>query len=81
MYAIRSYYVGGFNAMQALSTRNDDPKTASRPFDKGRDGFVMGEGGASLILEEYEHAVARGAKIYCEVVGAGMTADASYNFV
>jgi len=70
--------VGGFNAMQALSTRNDDPQTASRPFDKGRDGFVMGEGGASLILEEYEHAVARGATIYCEVVGTGMTADAHH---
>ncbi len=76
--AINQAGVGGFNAMQALSTRNDDPKTASRPFDKGRDGFVMGEGGASLILEEYEHAVARGAKIYCEVVGAGMTADAHH---
>ncbi|WP_439185285.1 beta-ketoacyl-ACP synthase II [Carboxylicivirga taeanensis] len=74
--AINEAGVGGFNAMQALSTRNDDPKTASRPFDKGRDGFVMGEGGASIILEEYEHAKARGAKIYCEVVGAGMTADA-----
>ncbi len=70
--------VGGFNAMQALSTRNDDPQTASRPFDKGRDGFVMGEGGASLILEEYEHAIARGATIYCEVVGTGMTADAHH---
>jgi len=74
--AINEAGVGGFNSMQALSTRNDDPSTASRPFDKGRDGFVMGEGGASLILEEYEHAVKRGAKIYCEVVGAGMTADA-----
>ncbi len=68
--------VGGFNAMQALSTRNDDPTTASRPFDKDRDGFVMGEGGVALILEEYEHAKARGAKIYCEVIGTGMTADA-----
>lgn len=68
--------VGGFNALQALSTRNDDPTTASRPFDKGRDGFVMGEGGAGIILEEYEHAVKRGAKIYCEMIGAGMTADA-----
>ncbi|SMO80622.1 3-oxoacyl-[acyl-carrier-protein] synthase II [Saccharicrinis carchari] len=70
--------IGGFNSMQALSTRNDDPATASRPFDKDRDGFVMGEGGASLILEEYEHAKARGAKIYCEVVGSGMTADAHH---
>ncbi|MCX6230898.1 MAG: beta-ketoacyl-ACP synthase II [Bacteroidetes bacterium] len=68
--------VGGFNAMQALSTRNDDPKTASRPFDKDRDGFVLGEGGAALIFEEMEHALARGAKIYCEVAGAGLTADA-----
>jgi 3-oxoacyl-[acyl-carrier-protein] synthase II len=74
--AINEAGVGGFNSMQALSTRNDDPQTASRPFDKGRDGFVMGEGGASLVLEEYEYAVKRGAKIYCEVVGAGMTADA-----
>ena len=70
--------VGGFNAMQALSTRNEDASTASRPFDKDRDGFIMGEGGASLILEEYEHAVARGAKIYCEVIGSGMTADAHH---
>lgn len=70
--------IGGFNSMQALSTRNDDPSTASRPFDKNRDGFVMGEGGAALILEEYEYAKARGAKIYCEVVGSGMTADAHH---
>ena len=74
--AINEAGVGGFNSMQAMSTRNDDPKTASRPFDKNRDGFVMGEGGASLILEEYEHAVKRGAKIYCELIGSGMTADA-----
>ena len=68
--------VGGFNAMQALSTRNDSPETASRPFSKSRDGFVMGEGSASMILEELEHAKARGAKIYAEVVGSGMSADA-----
>lgn len=67
---------GGFAALKAMSTRNDDPQTASRPFDKDRDGFVMGEGAGALILEEYEHAKARGAKIYAEVVGAAMTADA-----
>lgn len=68
--------IGGFNAMHAISTRNDDPKTGSRPFDKDRDGFVLGEGGGVVILEEYEHAIKRGAKIYAEVVGIGSTADA-----
>jgi 3-oxoacyl-[acyl-carrier-protein] synthase II len=68
--------VGGFNAMHAMSTRNDDPKTASRPWDKDRDGFVLGEGAGALIFEEYEHAKARGANIICEVVGGAMTSDA-----
>ncbi|HTE27194.1 beta-ketoacyl-ACP synthase II [Flavitalea sp.] len=70
--------VGGFNAMKALSERNDDPKTASRPYDKDRDGFVMGEGAGLLILEELDHALARGAKIYCEIAGCGATADAHH---
>ena len=70
--------VGGFNAMKALSERNDDPKTASRPFDKDRDGFVMGEGAGILVLESLNHALARGAKIYCEIAGGGATADAHH---
>lgn len=70
--------IGGFNAMKALSERNDSPETASRPFDKDRNGFVLGEGAASLILESYDHAVARGARIYAELVGGGMSADAHH---
>lgn len=70
--------VGGFNALHAMSTRNDSPATASRPYDKDRDGFILGEGAAGLILEEYEHAVKRGAKIYAEIVGGGMSADAHH---
>ena len=70
--------IGGFNALHALSTRNDSPETASRPFDKDRDGFVLGEGGGCLILEEYEHAKKRGAKIYAELIGGGLSADAHH---
>jgi 3-oxoacyl-[acyl-carrier-protein] synthase II len=70
--------MGGFNAMHALSTRNDDPTTASRPMDKDREGFVLGEGAGALILEEYDHAIARGATIYCEIGGGGMSADAHH---
>ncbi len=76
--AVTEAGVGGFNAMHAISVRNDDPSTASRPFDKDRDGFVLGEGGGALIFEELEHAKARGAKIYAEIVGCGMTADAHH---
>jgi 3-oxoacyl-[acyl-carrier-protein] synthase II len=76
--AVNEAGMGGFNAMHALSTRNDSPKTASRPFDLDRDGFVLGEGAGSLILEEYEHAKKRGAKIYAEIVGGGMSADANH---
>src|SRR5690606_8048478 len=74
--AINEAGIGGFNALKALSTRNDDPSTASRPFDTGRDGFVMGEGSGTLILEDYDHAMKRGARIYAEGAGGGMSADA-----
>jgi 3-oxoacyl-[acyl-carrier-protein] synthase II len=74
--AINESGIGGFNACQAMSTRNESPETASRPYDKDRDGFVLGEGGAAIVLEEYEHAKARGAKIYAEIIGGGMSADA-----
>ena len=76
--AVTEAGIGGFNAMKALSERNDAPEVASRPFDKDRDGFVLGEGAAALILEEYEHAKARGAKIYAELIGGGMSADAHH---
>ena len=76
--AVNESGVGGFNAMHALSTRNDSPETASRPFDKDREGFVLGEGAGAIIMEELNHALARGAKIYCEVVGGGMSADAHH---
>jgi 3-oxoacyl-[acyl-carrier-protein] synthase II len=74
--AVNQMGMGGFNALKALSTRNDSPQTASRPFDLDRDGFVLGEGAGALILEEYEHAIKRGAKIYAEVIGGGMSGDA-----
>ena len=76
--AVSHLGVGGFAAMRALSTRNDDPATASRPWDKDRDGFVLGEGGGIMVLEEYEHAKARGARIYAELAGFGMSADAGH---
>ncbi len=76
--AINESGVGGFNACQAMSTRNDSPATASRPYDKDRDGFVLGEGGGAIVLEELEHALARGAKIYAEIIGGGMSADAHH---
>ncbi|MBA3898941.1 MAG: beta-ketoacyl-ACP synthase II [Bacteroidetes bacterium] len=76
--AVNEAGIGGFNAMHALSVRNDEPLTASRPFDVSRDGFVLGEGAGALILEEYEHAMKRGAKIYAEIVGGGMSADAHH---
>jgi len=74
--AINEAGIGGFNAMHAISVRNDDPKTASRPFDKDRDGFVLGEGAGAIVIEEFEHAIKRGAKIYAELVGGGLSADA-----
>lgn len=76
--AVNPAGIGGFNAMHALSTRNESPETASRPFDKGRDGFVLGEGAGAMILEDYDHAVKRGAHIYCELAGAACTADAHH---
>jgi len=76
--AVNETGVGGFNALKALSERNDSPQTASRPFDKDRDGFVLGEGGGSLILEDYDHALGRGAKIYAEIIGFGMSCDAHH---
>lgn len=76
--AINESGIGGFNACQAMSMRNDSPETASRPYDKDRDGFVLGEGGVALVLEELEHALARGAKIYAEIIGGGMSADAHH---
>lgn len=76
--AVNPAGIGGFNAMHALSTRNESPETASRPFDKGRDGFVLGEGAGAMILEDYDHAVQRGAHIYCELAGAACTADAHH---
>ncbi|MEI6816477.1 MAG: beta-ketoacyl-ACP synthase II [Bacteroidota bacterium] len=76
--AVNEAGVGGFNALQALSERNDSPQTASRPFDLDRDGFVLGEGSGCVVLEEYHHAINRGAKIYCEIVGGGMSADAHH---
>jgi 3-oxoacyl-[acyl-carrier-protein] synthase II len=76
--AINESGIGGFNACQAMSTRNDSPQTASRPYDKDRDGFVLGEGGIAIVVEELEHALARGAKIYAEVIGGGMSADAHH---
>jgi 3-oxoacyl-[acyl-carrier-protein] synthase II len=76
--AINESGMGGFNACQAMSTRNDEPTKASRPYDKDRDGFVLGEGGGAIILEELEHALARGAKIYAEIIGGGMSADAHH---
>lgn len=74
--AVTSAGIGGFNALHAMSTRNDDPSTASRPFDKDRDGFVLGEGAGALVIEEYDHAIARGATIYAEICGGGLSADA-----
>ena len=74
--AVTNSGIGGFAAMKAMSERNDDPKTASRPYDRDRDGFVLGEGGGAIILESLDHAIARGAKIYCELAGGGLTADA-----